>query len=668
MMPGYFPSRRESVVLSRCPPRCPWLQRRRDSGTRRGPPGPGLPWALLAVPREGGGAPGSGRERTHCWPGARPPPRSLRAGRAAPPCPSPGPLTHSGRVGSDGTHAPVPRPPLRAAAAAGMFGWHRSFTLGAPWRRAGKRSPPAEDKVVLTHMKILSNEGIQNPGLIPEAPADTACTEESHLPDASVPPACLGSPDAAARAADADCVDGPASIDCVATLPDLSAFESKCRLHRFSKFESEDSGVELPSGANSPSTPTGSEKSFVLHNRDSFCDSGVLSTSSSPEIDHQLMRTCKEHARKVILQDPESKKQDDYYSQEADAVQDPTASLEDFNDPQEESPDEHFHQDDKQSPEKEPTAETDLSRESTLSTPGPIEEPKTIADNFPENFGSMQDLQIHEHQLKKCPTSDSLDEYMDECCRLSEVNQSNSKALGSGLGYLEHICQLIEKIGQLQEHNLRLQKQVCRLQKEQKMSQIKEEYILQHCSCGAASIFLKSYQDMKTNFAGRNRPHSLLVQTGNPSDLSIIPEIGANTEKLSSCNGSERYLESGKSQPMMGLRKSANNKNNKENEFREVGSMAEGQAFLSKDPAVRKALDVSKNISGESHAWRRMRDLMRKTRLTNQNKLGLSSAALKRSCPQLYRPDIMSSDLRKTERNSMIVLGQNTKNENLWPF
>ncbi|XP_014131212.2 uncharacterized protein LOC102067643 [Zonotrichia albicollis] len=561
----------------------------------------------------------------------------------------------------------MPRPSLRAAAAAGMFSWHRSFTLGAPWRRAGKRSPPAEDKVVLTHMKILSNEGIQNPGLIPEAPADTACTEESHLPGASVP-AALGSPDAAARAAAADCADGPASSDCVATLPDLSAFESKCRLHRFSKFESEDSGVELPSGANSPSTPTGSEKSFVLHNRDSFCDSGVLSTSSSPEIDHQLTRTCKEHARKVSLQDPESKKQDDYYSQEADAVQDPTASLEDFNDPQEESPDEHFHQDDKQSPEKEPTAEMDLSRESTVSTPGPTEEPKTIADNFPENFGSMQDLQIREHQLKKCPTSDSLDEYMDECCRLSEVNQSNSKALGSGLGYLEHICQLIEKIGQLQEHNLRLQKQVCRLQKEQKMSQIKEEYILQHCSCGAASIFLKSYQDMKTNFAGRSRPHSLLVQTGNPSDLSIIPEIGANTEKLSSCNGSERYLESGKSQPMMGLRKSANNKNNKENEFREVGSMAEGQAFLSKDPAVRKALDVSKNISGESHAWRRMRDLMKKTRLTNQNKLGLSSAALKRSCPQLYRPDIMSSDLRKTERNSMIVLGQSTKNENLWPF
>ncbi|XP_032922317.1 uncharacterized protein LOC116999590 isoform X1 [Catharus ustulatus] len=547
-----------------------------------------------------------------------------------------------------------------------MFSWHRSFTLGAPWRRVGKKSPPAEDKVVLTHMKILSNEGIQNPGLIPEAPADTACTEEPHLPSASLPPDCRGSPDAA-DAADADCVDGSASTDYVATLPDLSTFESKCRLHRFSKFESEDSGVELPSGANSPSTPTGSEKSFVLHSRDSFCDSGVLSTSSSPEIDHQLMRTCKEHARKVSLQDPESKKQADYYSQEGDAVQDATASLGDFNVPQEESPDEHCDQGDKQSPEKEPIPEMDPSRESTLSTPGPTEEPKTVTDDFPENFGSMQDLQIHEHQLKKYPTTDSLDEYMDECCRLSEVNQSNSKALGSGLGYLEHICQLIEKIGQLQEHNLRLQKQVCSLQKEQKMSQIKEEYLLQHCSCGAVSIFLNSYQDMKTSFAGRSRPHSLFVQTGNPSDLSIIPEIGANTEKPSNCNGSERYLESGKSQLIVGLRKSSNNRNNKENEFREAGSM-EGQAFLSKDPAVRKALDISKNISGESHAWRRMRDLMRKTRLTNQNKLGLSSAALKRSCPQLYRPDIMSSELRKTERNSMIVLGQNTKNENLWPF
>lgn len=274
-------------------------------------------------------------------------------------------------------------------------------------------------------MKILSSEGIQNPGLIPDAPTDTACTEESHLPGASLPLNCQGNLNAASTPAAPDYADAPASTDCVATVPDLNAFESKCRLHRFSKFESEDSGVELPSGANSPSTPTGSEKSFVLHSRDSFCDSGVLSTSSSPEIDHLIMRTCKDHARRASQQDPETEKQAEYYSQEADAAQTPTAFLEDITVPQEESPDEHFDQSQRQTLEKEPTAETDPPRESPPSTPAPREEPNTIVDSFPENFGSMQDLQFHGHQLKKYPTSDSLDEYMDECCRLSEVRNKH---------------------------------------------------------------------------------------------------------------------------------------------------------------------------------------------------------------------------------------------------
>lgn len=53
--------------------------------------------------------------------------------------------------------------------------------------------------------------------------------------------------------------------------------------------------------------------------------------------------------------------------------------------------------------------------------------------------------------------------------------------------------------------------------------------------------------------------------------------------------GRERYPESGNSQP--GLRKPSNNRNNKENEFREAGNMAERQAFLSKDPVVRKVSD-----------------------------------------------------------------------------
>ncbi|XP_019411633.1 PREDICTED: uncharacterized protein LOC109324171 isoform X2 [Crocodylus porosus] len=522
-----------------------------------------------------------------------------------------------------------------------MFSWHKTFTVGALWRR-GKKSPPSEDKVVLTHMKMLSYAGSQDL----EPPAASDCAEESRLPQVNIQ-------------GNLDVTDTPANSDYTATLSDLSTLETQCRLHRFSKFESEDSGVELPSGANSPSTPKGSEKSFVLHSRDSSCDSGVLSASSSPEIDHIIMRACQDPGEANPNRNaPESKNQVEQYSQVIDSMQIPASSLEDFSNCQKgESPDQLFGQSKGQSLEEEPSKETDLPIHDTPPTVPPMEEQKTTTSHYKETFGSMQDLQIHGNQLKKYPTSDSLDEYMDECCRLSEVNQGNTKVLGSGLGYLEHICQLIEKIGQLQEHNLRLQKQVCSLQKEQKMYQIKEEYFLQHCSCGAASILLNSYQEVKKLFTGRSRPHSLLVQNGNHSDLSIIPEIAVHSEKLSNYRGSGRHLESGNSQLVTGLRKSSSKWSSEENEFRDSYNVTDVQAL--KDQAMKK---------GEGHAWGRVRDLMKKTRLRNQSKLGLSSAALKRSCPQLYRPDIMSSDLRKTERNSMIVLGHSTKNENIWPL
>ena len=60
----------------------------------------------------------------------------------------------------------------------------------------------------------------------------------------------------------------------------LCAMFSDSQLPRLFKFESEDSGVELPSGANSPSTPTGSEQSFVVHSRESSCDSCHLKASA----------------------------------------------------------------------------------------------------------------------------------------------------------------------------------------------------------------------------------------------------------------------------------------------------------------------------------------------------------------------------------------------------
>uniref|UniRef100_A0ACB8F8D9 Uncharacterized protein n=1 Tax=Sphaerodactylus townsendi TaxID=933632 RepID=A0ACB8F8D9_9SAUR len=206
-----------------------------------------------------------------------------------------------------------------------------------------------------------------------------------------------------------------------------------------------------------------------------------------------------------------------------------------------------------------------------------------------------------------------------------QVNQGNATALGSGLGYLDHICQLIEKIGQLQEHNMRLQKQVCSLQKEQKMNQLKEEYFLQHCSCSTASILLGSYQEVKNLFAGKSRPHSLLVQNGNTSDLSSIPETGGSRAKSGSCKGREADL--GHGRLMMGLKSPSERRHIGEGHG-EDGTATDCQANLPKEQPMKR---------GESHAWGRMRDLVQKTRGRNQSRLGLSSAALKRSCPQLYR-------------------------------
>lgn len=65
------------------------------------------------------------------------------------------------------------------------------------------------------------------------------------------------------------------------TLPEsktdyLSTIFTDSELPRLYKFESEDSGVEMTSGATSPSTPTGSEQSFVVHSRESSCDYGNL--------------------------------------------------------------------------------------------------------------------------------------------------------------------------------------------------------------------------------------------------------------------------------------------------------------------------------------------------------------------------------------------------------
>ncbi|XP_077207202.1 uncharacterized protein LOC143844071 isoform X2 [Paroedura picta] len=516
-----------------------------------------------------------------------------------------------------------------------MFSWHRSFTISASWKKAMKKNPPSDGKVVLTNLKILPNEMAYV-----QVPSPVADSLEA--PGSPKSRALLGH-----QANVAVIRDSPVGMVYSAPIPDLSLVEPKGHLLRLAKFESEDSGVELPSGPNSLSTSTNSEKSFVLHSRDSSCDSGVLSASSSPEATHMVIKTCKD-AVDACLCISEGKNPEELCDDQGDAR---ATSLENITDCSEVSKPEQLF-------DRTPGEYLgDNPREGASTSPFPItalREKIPMAAHSKDNLDNLQETPLEGHPLRKYSTSDSLDEYMDECCKLSEVNQGNAKALGSSLGYLEQVCQLIEKIGQLQEHNLRLQKQVCGLQKEQKMSQLKEEWFLQQCSCSAASILLGSPPETKNACAGKNsRPHSLvLAQNRNVSDLSSIPETGARRGEASRCPEEEACVARGHHQLPKGG-------GNVDTGLGEGYVALDAQANLPKDSLIKRS---------ESHAWGRMRDLVRKTKGRNQPQLGLSSAALKRSCPQLYRPDVAALDLSKVERNSMTALGPGSRNGSAWPF
>ncbi|XP_008117596.2 uncharacterized protein LOC103280420 [Anolis carolinensis] len=377
-----------------------------------------------------------------------------------------------------------------------MFNCRQSFTISVPWKKS-KKTPPSDDKVILKKMKTINEMG-ERPRL--------------GLPAASDPSEILGSCMLQQQQANSVTVsDIPVKTEYFAMLSHHNTLTPEDQVVRSDNLESEDSGVTLPHGANS-------EKRFVLHSRDSSCDSGVLSASSSP-----VMISNKDPVNACLcISDCKEPKEHN-----AEKIQTFAVSLNkdaDFQDTK------HTEQSFSDGSQVECLQGKICKEDSSSLLPTmPVEE-KSFQDDYRND--NLEELTLPAHPLRRYPTSDSLDEYMDACCKLSKVNQENAKARGSGLGYLEHICQLIEKIGQLQEHNLKLQKEICALQKEQRTSQLKEEYFIQHCSCGAASVLLSSYREMKNYFPGWSRLNSLLIQNGNISDLSVIPEIGGISEKI----------------------------------------------------------------------------------------------------------------------------------------
>ncbi|KAG5266291.1 hypothetical protein AALO_G00229350 [Alosa alosa] len=504
------------------------------------------------------------------------------------------------------------------------FSWHKPFAILAPWKK-GKGDALLDSEVVLTKMKVLNN--FEKLLSLDDSVSTLSLSVSEH-----------GMPELSKAAEVSSVKSAPTGQESKDDY--LSAMFSDPQLPRLYKFESEDSGVEMPSGATSPSTPSGSEQSFVVHSRESSCDSRAL-PSQDPLLllgdecaemlemsdVHQLDETVIAGALETDLTEvdglAEGEDTEGQFEQETS-----DSDLERPEDGSLRNPSELCEGESEQ--QRERGSERPAGEDDTRSR---TECPDQACDD------AATEAEFKGAALRKSTTSDSLDEYMEECCRLSEqVSQSRASPLGSGLGYLEHICQLIEKIGQLQEHNLKLQRQICGLQRDARVIKTKEDFFMQHCNCGAASL---AFQEVKRHSRSD-------FPSGTLSDLTTIPEVTHNPLRGVRRDGDSVIL------PNIPLwRRGLNRRSYTEGEARYLGDSAE-------------VLSAPHRRLSENYTWGKVKELVKKTKLRNQNRLGLSSTSLKNSCPQLYRPDLGPLDLPRRDRNSMIALGHQNKMDFLW--
>ncbi|XP_048864754.1 uncharacterized protein si:ch211-250c4.3 [Brienomyrus brachyistius] len=501
------------------------------------------------------------------------------------------------------------------------FRWHRSLAVLVPWKK-GKGDVVLESEVVLTKIKIFNNFHERLSGAEDSFSTISISASEQDMSEPS-------------RILDESTVPGSSENKPPAPKSEYLSLFPDSQITRL--FEYEDSGVEMPSGADSPSTPTSSEQSFVVHSRESSHSLEDISTLVPAPDPRLLLERCPvAEETEDSLHLASEVKDHDLTTLEARVSLEMT--------PVQATP--MMEAAKMQQSETEALRDTSKELEDAVmteaATESPLEEGRIVRScNSTEALSTLPDVDLQEEPLKKSLSMDSLDAYMDECCRLSEIQRAKATATGSGpssgLRYLEHICQLIEKIGQLQEHNLRLQKQLSSLQKESRSQRNKEDHVLQQCCCGAVSL---GFQENKRYSS------SLTVSSGALSDLSTIPEVSRH---------SHREGEGG-CHPVVSLRSNGFNRR----------SCTEGETRYFCDS--NEGISVPHRRASENqHMWGRMKEIVKKTKLRNHSRLSLSSSSLKSSCPQLYRPDLGPVELPRRNRNSMIVLGNQSKLDFLWP-
>lgn len=200
----------------------------------------------------------------------------------------------------------------------------------------------------------------------------------------------------------------------------ISAILSDPQLQRLYKFESEDSGVELPSGANSLSTPTGSEQSFVVHSRGSSCDSSHLKSDPTTLTDKLV----------TYVQSPEIKEAVDLYDNNTEMNTQDNVFLNSVELRSSTASDELYKGEDGVgdqckasgiSPEaKEMCGQ--LKESTTVNGRSCFKHMRQYGKHCSEACDDLTGNDFEPGSVRRSATSESLEEYMDQCCRLSKVS------------------------------------------------------------------------------------------------------------------------------------------------------------------------------------------------------------------------------------------------------
>lgn len=264
---------------------------------------------------------------------------------------------------------------------------------------SGKGDMALESEVVLTKMKLFKN--------FHEKLLNTEDSVSMSEQDIATPPQAEEAISVNSAAPEPNMVESKKDY--------LSAIFSNSQLPGLYKFESEDSGVEMTSGANSPSTPTGSEQSFVVHSRESSCDSGnpnphirasscLLSLEQRTDSLQTEPISCAytQETKFTVLQD---RPEDELDNVQLDVVRD-SEMLENGTMVKTSQ----SCQDDSVCAE---IVDTITGGDDAGDTGSIIHAIEAYEGNI--------EVDLQQQPLRKSTTSDSLDEYMEECCRLSEV-------------------------------------------------------------------------------------------------------------------------------------------------------------------------------------------------------------------------------------------------------